>query len=223
MAFPYDMQTRPVVTFWRRAITGASCLLALGAGTACIDDPLSGEAGVAFPISERDASLLGIQALRDALLARLAADTSSRPPSGGGPTSPRTIHDTATVTIPCDLGGSVRSHVLLDGSVDSVKPAVVLTFTIEQQHQTCRELVNGSTQTTLAAPGITTSMTFISDGAELGVLGSIKGGIVLLRDGTTGSCTIDLSLSGLHRADNTGSYAVRGRVCDKTVDESVVL
>lgn len=203
-----------------------AAIVLFGTVSACIDDPLPDTEGI--PLTEAQAELLGLQTWRAALEARVAVDADTTAAASlramsltGASLVPMSFSDSASVSEPCGISGSIDSDVFLAGVLDVETEEIALDFRIVQTHNVCRDQMDGTTTTLIGAPNIETEFVIATDGETLAVIGRVEGGIVIFSDGRSAQCDVQIGFAGLERPDGTSSYRLEGTVCGIAVVQDV--
>ena len=202
-----------------RAVVALALVLGV---SGCIDDPTTlSEDGI--PLTEEEAEFLGLSAWRQSVEARLESEAEE--PSGAPAAGPSlaVIQESAqaSVTRPCDFGGTVQASIDVSLTYDDVADTGELEISIVQTHQDCSVDRNGTRLTLNGWPRLEASI----DAARLAggvktLTASLGGGVRVTKDDRTGICTVDLSIEGTEQPDGSGAYSVSGTVCGAAIDAS---
>jgi len=206
----------------RRTVAAVITLVLILGASGCIDDPTTlSEDGI--PLTEEEAEFLGLEAWRASVAARLESDVEepAAAPSGGPALAVIQRSRQASVTLPCEFGGSVETTLEASLTYDDVADTGDIDVALVQTHQDCSVDRNGTRYTINAWPRLEAAVEAarLAGGAKT-LSASLVGGVRVTRGEATGICTIDLSIEGAEHPDGSGAYAVSGRVCGAAIDAS---
>lgn len=201
----------------QRRFLGAVAVLAVLATTACVEDPIQPD--LLIPLSEAEAELLGLQVFRQALSVGLEA---SRGADSSAVAAPMLAVERAfvedSVTVACDLGGTLKNKIELSVEVDQEAGVGSLTLTLTQSHTGCLTKENDVEFRMDGAPAVVLSMKldFDSSGTMRGS-GTVTGGVTASVDYRSSTCVTDLAFTTLDQADGTSTSTVSGTMCGQAV------
>jgi len=207
---------RPRRTFLKVAFT-ALTLIPLAA---CDDEP---ELAPPIPLSQTEAELFGRRFVGHSFGVGFGVTI----PIGLGASSParaiQTYQDELTSEDPCDEGGSVLSNVVVTATYDDVSEDIALDLEIVQTHQGCAISDEGlDTFVVNGSPSIVTDWSFAETSAGLfNTTGSMEGAVTFTSGDRTGTCDVDVAISGSGLPGEPIVISMEGSVCDAPFSETV--
>ena len=190
---------------------------------ACVDDPVLPDYEI--PLTEAEAEVLGIQVFRQALVQALAASRDTAATSAPEAWRvPETLTLEDTLSVPCDLGGSIGMKLVLSITVDDEVGTESLTLSLIQTHRQCQVKEGGVTFTLVGAPNVDVTMTVSADGSgQTGLSGSMTGGLAAAVDHRAQTCTLDVHFTGTSHEDGSATLQYTGTVCGADATQTVAI
>jgi len=185
------------------------------------DDGVTNVGADALSATEREA-------LAEAVAGAVVATFDENPgvPAQSGPQQAVVnFEETVSITVPCDLAGSVLTEGDLAVEFDDVTQEGTVEYTVTQTHQGCRMEAEDDIVFTLdGAPSVTADL-FVEFGAEtLFFEGSFEGGVDWVTGDREGTCQVSAQFSAdINPQTDTGSAELSGTVCGNSFSRSLTV